>query len=74
MQELAAALSDADFVEAWRDIEDAARTILLTGGSTQADPGMRSFALFRKSVADSIVTALSPHDASRLEEDRAARS
>ena len=30
MQELAASLSDDDSVQAWRDIEDAAQTILLT--------------------------------------------
>ena len=30
MQELAAGLSDKDSVKAWRDIEDAAQTILLT--------------------------------------------
>jgi len=30
MQELAAGLSDKDSVKAWRDIKDAAQTILLT--------------------------------------------
>jgi hypothetical protein len=44
MQELAAGLSDADSVQAWRDIEDAAHAILLTFKSElrgyDGDPGL----------------------------------
>jgi hypothetical protein len=38
MQELAADLSDENSVEAWRDIEDAAQTILLTPAPASSRP------------------------------------